>query len=121
MTVVSPETGKVIMDGVLGLAAAGGWIWLAWERFQKSRLAKAYTDANVAVADGQEKLYNLMTDRLGSLEKDVEDFRGELKEERAHSRQLDLALQRYQIHVLRLEAMMREANLEPPQLELHNV
>ena len=111
---------ELVQNTLLGGAALGGVIWAAWERIQKARLQKAGTDANVAVNMAQEQMFTLMTARMTALETDYSKMRDELAEERKHSRMLDIRVQQYQIHVLRLEAMMRSANLEPPQMELLN-
>ena len=106
---------------LLGVAALGGVLWGVWERVQKARLQKAGTDASVAVSTAQEQMFTLMTARLTALETDYSKLRDELAEERKHSRLLDIKLQQYQIHVIRLEAEMREAGLKPPAMEVFNV
>ncbi len=108
-----------MVNGILGFVGMlGVGIWALWERAQKARLQKAGTDATVSVNLAQEQMFTLMTARMTALETDYSKMREELAEERKHSRLLDIRVQQYQIHVLRLEAMMRAANLEPPQMEV---
>lgn len=93
----------------IGTIAAGAWAW-----FERARRAKAETSADVAtsdaqrtVADSQQTVYKMLTERLHALEQDVQSLRNELAAERAHSRKLE-------IHIWKLEGLMRKANLEPP-------
>ena len=118
------ETGAVAVQGdllqniLMGTGGVGLIIWGVWERWQRSKIQKAGTDANVAVNIAQEQMFTLMTARLTALETDYSKLREELAEERKHSRQLDIRVQHYQIHVMKLEAQMRASGLEPPMLEI---
>lgn len=98
--------------GAIGLVAGG--IWAAWQNRQK---VAAQTKAEVAVAgaaeqvaDSQKIVYNTLTERVTTLEKDLRALRDELVEERKHSRRLEL-------HIWRLENLMRQAGIEPPAIE----
>jgi hypothetical protein len=93
----------------VGLLAGGAWAWVL-----KTRKAQAETRADVAesdsartVADAQQTVYKLLIERVTTLEADMRQVRAELTTERAHSRKLEL-------HIWRLEGLMRKANLEPP-------
>lgn len=105
-------------NALLGLGAFGGILWAVWERVQKARLQKSATDAGVAVNDAQERMFQLMSKRMESLEEDVSRLRSELAEERKHSRQMDLRLKQYEMHIMKLENIMRSDGLEPPTLVL---
>lgn len=109
---------EMIRDIVLGSGTVGLGLWAAWERWQRSKVQKATADANVAVNMAQDQLFTLMTARLTALETEYSKLREELAEERKHSRQLDIRVQHYQIHVMKLEAQMRASGLEPPMLEI---
>jgi predicted amino acid-binding ACT domain protein len=118
------ETGAIAVQGdlmeklLLGAAGVGGILWAVWERIQKARIQKSSTDAGVAVNVAQEELFRLLTTRMTALEADYTALRQELAEERKHSRMLDIRVQHYQIHVMKLEAQMRAQGLEPPVLEI---
>lgn len=99
------------LGGMLGLGS-----WAVWERFQKAKVQKASNDANISLSSSTEQMFTLMTARLTAIENDYSRLRDELVEERKHSRMLDIRVQQYQIHVMRLEAMMRNNELEPPEL-----
>lgn len=99
-------TGNII----LGLGAVGAVLWAAWERWIKNKAMQAGTEAQVAVSDAQHTVYSLVTARLESVEKELQSIRGELAVERAHSRKLEL-------HIFKLESIMREANLQPPAFD----
>lgn len=97
--------------GAIGTAAAavsalatGAWAW--WLKNKKS---VAETNSQVAVADAQQTVYKLMTDRLTALEGDVKELRAELAEERKHSRALERKL-------AALEAWIRAQGLTPPEV-----
>lgn len=100
----------------IGLLAGGAYAW--WLKQQKNaaevKADVAGSNADRAVADAQQTVYKLLTDRLTKLEAEVSDQRKELNAcrveldaERRHSRALE-------IHVRKLEAMMRSAGITPP-------
>ena len=107
---MDPTDGGSLTKIILGIAGAGGFIWAAWERWIKNKTLTASSDAHVAVSEAQQAVYNMMTNRLEALEKEMRDVRAELSAERAHSRKLE-------IHVFRLESIMRKGGLEPPVFE----
>lgn len=116
---VGAITGGAGMDNlILGAISVGGFLWAAYERWHKLRIQKASTDSTVAVHSANEQMFSLMTARLTALETEYSKLREELSEERKHSRMLDIRVQQYQIHVMRLESMMREKGLTPPPLEM---
>lgn len=95
-----------------GTLAGGAWAW--WQRHQKvqaqTRADIAESNADRAVADSQQTVYKMLTDRVGTLEAEVRGMRAELAAERAHNRQLVL-------HIWKLEGLMRKAGIEPPPFE----
>lgn len=95
---------------LLGIAAAGSAIGWVREKFIKTRIESANADAQVAVLGSQESLFNILTTRLESVETDLKAVRSELATERAHSRRME-------VHIFKLESIMREAGLTPPVFE----
>jgi uncharacterized protein HemX len=90
----------------------GGIAW--WER-RSARKAKAEAEAAQAnasrsVADAEHTLYKLLAERQSQLEAEVKTMRQELATERQHSRQLE-------VHIFRLENLMRTAGMDPPARE----
>lgn len=102
--------GTTAQDILLGAGAFGGILWAVWERWLRSRVDSANTDAAVAVAGSQETMFTMLTNRLETLEKDLQGVRQELSVERAHSRRME-------IHIFKLESMMRKSGIEPPTFE----
>lgn len=102
--------GKVI--GGLVVVGTGAWgVWLnAKKNRAESRADQAESDRDRSVADSQNVLYTQLTNRLETLENEVRSVRNELATERAHSRRLEL-------HIWKLENVMRAANLEIPVFE----
>lgn len=98
--------GQIVL-GVATLATGIGW---AREKMIKTRVESANADAQVAVAGSQEAMFTMLTNRLATLEKDLQSVREELATERAHSRRME-------IHIFKLESMMRKAGIEPPIFE----
>lgn len=92
--------------------ATGAWAWILKNKKAgaETRAAVAESNAERAVADSQATIYKLLNERLTTLEKEVRAQRAELDAERRHSRKL-------QLHVYRLEGLMRRAGIEPPPLE----
>lgn len=93
----------------VGLVLSGAYnVWQSLKLKRASNTAQvAESNAQTAVADSQQTIYKLLTDRLTSLEAEQSKIREELAEERRHSRKLEL-------HIFQLEGLMRKAGLEPP-------
>lgn len=102
--------GGTLTKIILGIAGTGGFIWAAWERWIKNKVLTASSDAQVAVSEAQQTVYNMMTNRLEALEKEMLTVRQELAVERSHGRKLE-------IHIFKLESLMRKAGLEPPAFD----
>ena len=102
--------GSSLVALVVGAGAAIAW----WQ----SRAAKAARlEAEVAasgkdrtIADAEHTLFKLLADRLATVEADLKAVRAEQAVERSHARQLE-------VHIYRLENLMRKAGLEPPERE----
>lgn len=107
MTELEGGTWGNILLGLAALGTAAGW---AREKFIKTRVESANADAQVAVAGAQESMFTMLTNRLESLEGDLRVVREELTVERGHSRRME-------IHIFKLESMMRAANMTPPTFE----
>jgi hypothetical protein len=95
--------------GSAGLIASGVWTWWVTkgQTAAKARATIAEASAESAVADAQSTVYNMLTERVVTLENDMRIVRQELAEERQHSRRLVL-------HIWKLEQLMRAAGLEVP-------
>lgn len=96
----------------LAIGTGGG---IAWWQQRAARAAKADAEAaksgaDRAVADAEHTLYKLLAERQTQLEQEVREMRQELATERQHSRQLE-------VHIFRLENLMRQAGLDPPARE----
>lgn len=95
--------------GAVGMVAGGIWAW--WLKNQRSqantRAEVAEAGAERAVADAQQTVYKLLTQRVETLEQEMRAVRAELDAERKHSRRLEM-------HIWRLERLMRNAGIEPP-------
>lgn len=109
MAVDTPD-GGTMKDILMGAAGLGGILWAVWERWLRSRVDAANTNAAVAAAEGTQTVYNMMEARLTTLEKEMQVQRQELAEERQRSRKLEL-------HIFRLESLMRKAGIDPPVFE----
>ena len=109
---MDPTDGGSLTKIILGIAGAGGFIWAAWERWTRLKVETASYSAQVAGLEGQETVYSMLKDRLEALEKELQTVRSEIAVERAHSRKLE-------IHIFKLESLMRKAGLEPPTFEEH--
>lgn len=96
----------------IGAVATGIWAW--WNGKKKTeaqnRAAVAESNADATVADAQLTIYKLLTERVVTLESEMRSVREELSTERRHSRKLEL-------HILKLENLMRTAGMEPPAFD----
>lgn len=95
--------------GSIGVLAGG--VWAAWQRKKtteaQTRADVAESNASATVADAQQTVYNLLKERVTTLEADMRSVRAELAEERSHSRKLVE-------HIWTLEGLMRDAGITPP-------
>lgn len=104
------------MDGgvwakiILGLATAGSILYGAYQTWQKNKVTSANGDAQIAVANAEKTVYEMMTTRLAALEAEMITVRKELAAERDHGRKME-------IHIFKLEGMMRKAGIDPPLFE----
>lgn len=94
----------------LGLSTIGLGLGWARDKWLKNRVDTANTGVAESAAGGMELVIKSLTDRLGSLETEMQSVRAELAVERKHSRKLEL-------HIFRLESLMRKSGLEPPVYE----
>jgi hypothetical protein len=96
----------VVASGTV-IGGAYAW-WLKNKRNQADVRADVATSAaQQVVADAQRTVYQTLLERVTTLEADMRIVRDELSVERKHSRKLEL-------HIWKLENLMRAANMEPP-------
>lgn len=93
-----------IWAGIASVGAIGGIIW-GWIQKQRTVLSENRTkvaedDRDRELATSAQTLYSMLNDRLKTVEL-------EQKELRMYTRKLEL-------HVLKLEKLMRDNNIEPP-------
>jgi len=108
---MDPVGGGIVANIVLGMAAIGGALWLAYEKWLNNSLKSANNEAGVAVADAQKTVYEMMAARLEVLDGEVKDLRKQVNAERLRRMELEK-------HVWKLEAMLHKAGIEPPVLEI---
>lgn len=82
------EGGMAISDLLLGGAGVGGIIWAIYEKFMRYKVETANSDSNVAVANANEALFNMLTNRLEALETEVKRLSSEVQKEREYNRVL---------------------------------
>ena len=102
-------TGGNLTNILLGGGVIGASLWAAWERWIKNKVVSANAEAQVAIAEAQQSVYQMLTQRLESLEKELQTVRQELSEERGIRRQLE-------DHVFRLEYLLRSKGLDPTEV-----
>ena len=108
---MDPVGGGIVANIVLGMAAIGGALWLAYEKWLNNSLKSANNEAGVAVADAQKTVYEMMAARLEVLDGEVKDLRKQVNAERLRRMELEK-------HVWKLEAMLHKAGIDPPALEM---
>ena len=108
---MDPVGGGIVANIVLGMAAIGGALWLAYEKWLNNSLKSANNEAGVAVADAQKTVYEMMAARLEILDSEVKELRKQVNAERLRRMELEK-------HVWKLEAMLHKAGIDPPALEM---
>jgi hypothetical protein len=80
--------GGTVQSVGLGLAGIGGIIWAIYEKIMRAKLENANSDSNIAVANANEVLFNMLTNRLDSLDAQVKQLTMDLAREREYTRLL---------------------------------
>ena len=84
-----PDTGgSNLQDILLGMGGLGAILWAVYEKFMRHKLQDANTDSGVAVANANEALFNMLTQRMTALEEEVKQVKKELDREREYTRTL---------------------------------
>lgn len=94
------DTGGNAQNILLGLGAFGGILWAVYEKWTRHKMESANVDSGVAVANANEALFNMLTNRLEALEAEVKQLRQELNKEREYTRLL--------------VSTMMQAGIQPP-------
>ena len=79
-------------DVVLGVAGVGGILWAIYEKFMRHKLQEANLDSGVAVANANEALFTMLTQRMTVLEEEVKQVKRDLEREREYTRTLVTAM-----------------------------
>ena len=82
------DTGANVSDILLGGAGLGGIIWALYEKWMRHKLQDANIDSGVAVANANEALFTMLTQRLTTLEEEVKQVKKDLEREREYTRTL---------------------------------
>ena len=84
-----PDTGgSNLQDILLGMGGLGAILWAVYEKWMRHKLQDANTDSGVAVANANEALFNMLTQRMTALEEEVRQVKKELDREREYTRTL---------------------------------
>lgn len=102
--------GAALVSVVIGVGGGIAWWQSRIARQAKIAAEVAASGASRTIADAEHTLFKLLADRLTTVENDLKTVRAEQAVERTHARQLE-------VHIYRLENLMRKAGLEPPERE----
>ena len=84
-----PDTGgSNLQDVLLGMGGLGAILWAVYEKWMRHKLQDANTDSGVAVANANEALFTMLTQRMTVLEEEVRQVKKELDREREYTRTL---------------------------------
>ena len=84
-----PDTGgSNLQDVLLGMGGLGAVLWAVYEKWMRHKLQDANTDSGVAVANANEALFTMLTQRMTALEEEVKQVKKELDREREYTRTL---------------------------------
>lgn len=82
------ETGGNISNILLGGTGISAVAWAIYEKIMRHKVESASAGSEVAVANANEALFGMLTNRLEALESDVQRLRAELAKEREYTRML---------------------------------
>ena len=84
-----PDTGgSNLQDVLLGMGGLGAILWAVYEKWMRHKLQEANIDSGVAVANANEALFTMLTQRLTAVEEEVKQVKKELDREREYTRTL---------------------------------
>ena len=84
-----PDTGgSNLQDILLGMGGLGAILWAVYEKWMRHKLQDANTDSGVAVANANEALFTMLTQRMTVLEEEVKQVKKDLEREREYTRTL---------------------------------
>ena len=84
-----PDTGgSNLQDVLLGMGGLGAILWAVYEKWMRHKLQDASVDSGVAVANANEALFTMLTQRLTAVEEEVKQVKKELDREREYTRTL---------------------------------
>ena len=84
-----PDTGgSNLQDILLGMGGLGAILWAVYEKWMRHKLQEANLDSGVAVANANEALFTMLTQRMTALEEEVKQVKKELDREREYTRTL---------------------------------
>lgn len=84
-----PDTGgSNLQDILLGMGGLGAILWAIYEKFMRHKLQEANLDSGVAVANANEALFTMLTQRMTVLEEEVKQVKRDLDREREYTRTL---------------------------------
>jgi hypothetical protein len=98
---------KALQGGLWALSVLGTWFMTRRQNTAKTNAEIASANASASVSDAEGSLYQRLREELDALRNDINRLRSDLDIERRHSRRLEL-------HVWKLERLMRAGGLEPP-------
>lgn len=89
---VSETGGSNLQDVLLGMGGLGAILWAVYEKWMRHKLQDANTDSGVAVANANEALFTMLTQRMTVLEEEVKQVKRDLEREREYTRTLVTAM-----------------------------
>lgn len=111
MSVLAAVDWKIVGGSItaIGIGIGGVYTWWLNQKRQRADVKAdvAQSDSARVIAEANTTVYELLLERVKTLEGEMRQVRHELAAERLHSRKLVL-------HIWKLEGLMRMANLDVP-------
>lgn len=103
-----------ISNFVLGAGGLGGILWAVYERITRMKVERASNGADIAASTGETRVYQMLTERLASVEAEVSFLREQLAAEREVN-------YRHQLELLQMRKACIEAGIPLPEINYgHN-
>lgn len=99
---------KVAYGLFTGISMFGTWVVTRKKNSAETNSDIAAANASTSASEAASTLYDRLREEIDALRNDVNRLRSDLDIERRHSRRLEL-------HVWKLERIMRAGGLEPPE------
>lgn len=100
----------------VGILAAASMIANAWQWYRNNHVEKAKANADVAIAESQQQVYEQMKERLTDLANQVNTLTAKVDDLSAQGRMKDDRIHTLELYIKDLLHLMQSKGIDPPPM-----